>query len=160
MRRQTNALAAAGVLFCAMLGLSACRVQPPVAADALWPQALDASPLPLANMRASVAAGRQIFADRATGNCLLCHRITGLDAPFQGNVGPDLTLVGQRLSPAQLRFRIVDAARLNPATIMPPYYRTAGLRQVAQEYRGRTVLSAEQVEHLVAYLASLQAPAS
>ena len=90
---------------------------------------------------------------------MLCHRITGLDVPFQGDVGPDLTTVGQRLSPAQLRFRIVDASRLNPATVMPAYYRADGLNRVAEAWQGRTVLSAAQVEHLVAYLSSLQGPA-
>jgi sulfur-oxidizing protein SoxX len=81
--------------------------------------------------------------------------VAGLDAPFQGDLGPDLSRVGERLSAPQIRYRIVDASRLNPASIMPPYYRTESLHQVAEAYRGKTVLTGQQVEHLVAYLASL-----
>ncbi|MEE4192932.1 MAG: sulfur oxidation c-type cytochrome SoxX [Halieaceae bacterium] len=111
---------------------------------------------PLVQLAASPAEGKRIFLQREAGHCVLCHQVAGLDAPFQGNLGPDLTGVGSRLTAAQIRLRIVDASRLNPDTIMPPYYRREGLEQVAEAYRGRTVLSAEQIEHLVAWLASLE----
>ncbi len=120
-------------------------------------QASDTLP-PLAEVAASAAEGERVFIEREAGHCVLCHQVAGLDAPFQGNLGPDLTGIGSRLSAAQIRLRIVDAARLNPDTIMPPYYRSEGLEQVAQAYRGQTVLSAEQIEHLVAWLASLEQP--
>jgi sulfur-oxidizing protein SoxX len=87
---------------------------------------------------------------------VLCHRVASLPVTFQGDLGPDLSSVGARLTPAQLRLRIVDASLLNPRTIMPPYYRTWGLSQVAIEYRNKPVLTALQVEQLVSYLASLQ----
>ena len=111
---------------------------------------------PLVDIAASPAQGERIFVEREAGHCVLCHRVAGLDAPFQGNLGPALTGIGSRLSPAQIRLRIVDASRLNPDTIMPPYYRSEGLAQVAGEYRGQTVLSAGQIEHLVAWLATLE----
>lgn len=150
---------AAATLCCVLACTPACSTQPRAVLAGSPAPAADAMPAPLADIAASAEAGRVIFGERETGNCVLCHRITGLDVPFQGDVGPDLTAVGQRLSPAQLRFRIVDASRLNPATVMPAYFRTEGLNRVADAWRGRTVLSAAQVEHLVAYLSSLQGPA-
>lgn len=103
-----------------------------------------------------VAAGAQVFAARDQGHCVLCHQVQTLDAPFQGNIGPDLTGVGSRLSPAQIRYRIMDASQLNPATTMPPYYRVEGLSRVAPEFQGKTALTAAQIEDLVAYLEQLK----
>ena len=100
--------------------------------------------------------GAAIFVDRASGHCVLCHRVTSLDAPFQGDPGPDLSQVGARLTPAQIRLRIMDASLLNPRSVMPSYYRTEGLHRVASEQVGKTFLTAEQIEHLVAFLASLE----
>ncbi len=111
---------------------------------------------PLVDVAASPAEGERVFIEREAGHCVLCHQVDGLDAPFQGNLGPVLTGIGSRLSEAQIRLRIVDASQLNPDTIMPPYYRRTGLEQVAAGYGGQTVLSAEQIEHLVAWLASLE----
>jgi sulfur-oxidizing protein SoxX len=119
---------------------------------------IDATSQPLATELGRAEAGREIFVDRATGHCVVCHRVADLDAPFQGDLGPDLSAIGERLSAAQIRYRIVDVSRLNPATIMPPYYRTESLNQVAETYRGKTILTGEQIEHLVAYLSSLTAP--
>ena len=121
--------------------------------------AADAQPeplTPLAAIELSRAAGEAVFAEREQGHCVLCHRIDALPVPFQGNVGPALDGIGSRLSPAKIRYRIVDASRLNPETIMPPYYRTEGLSQVAEAYRGRPALSAEQIELVVHYLAGLR----
>jgi L-cysteine S-thiosulfotransferase len=116
---------------------------------------VDATSEPLATEPGRVAAGRDVFVDRTSGHCVLCHRVSGLDASFQGDLGPDLSTIGARLSAPQIRYRIVDASRLNPASIMPPYYRTESLAQVAEAYRGKTVLTGQQIEHLVAYLSSL-----
>lgn len=99
--------------------------------------------------------GREVLVGR-DGNCLLCHAVPETGARFMGNLGPPLSGVGARLSPGQLRLRLVDAKRLNPQSIMPSYYRTEGLVQVAAAYRGKTVLSAQQIEDVVAYLMSLR----
>lgn len=99
--------------------------------------------------------GRRIFVDRESGHCVLCHQVAGLDAPFQGDLGPALTGVGARLSSGQIRLRIVDSSRVNPATIMPPYHRTRQLERVGKAYQGQPVLTVTEVEHLVAWLASL-----
>ena len=100
--------------------------------------------------------GRALVADRQTGLCLLCHSGPFPEQPFQGDLGPDLRGIGTRLSEGQIRLRIVDASRVNPATIMPPYYRTEGLARVAPAFRGRPVLSAEQIEDVVAFLLTLK----
>ncbi len=67
-----------------------------------------------------------------------------------------LSGVGARLSEGQLRLRIVDSVRLNRDTIMPSYYRMDGLNQVAAAWRGKPVLTAQQVEDVVAYLLTLR----
>ena len=73
-----------------------------------------------------------------------------------GHLAPDLNGVGARLSEGEIRLRIVDPGRFNPATIMPAYYRNEGLTRVAPAFRGKTVLNAEQIEDVVAFLSSLK----
>jgi sulfur-oxidizing protein SoxX len=101
------------------------------------------------------ARGRQVVASRDS-NCLLCHSVPDSGTRFMGNLGPPLAGVGTRLSEAQLRLRIVDSLRLNPETIMPSYYRMEGLNQVGEAWRGKPVLTAQQVEDTVAYLLTLR----
>lgn len=101
--------------------------------------------------------GLAVFLDRERGHCLLCHQVASLDATFQGNIGPDLSHVGEQLSEAQLRLRLVDGTRLNPNTVMPAYFRIDELRQVGTDYRGKTVLTAQEVEDVIAYLQTLRA---
>ena len=75
---------------------------------------------------------------------------------MQGNLAPNLSGVGNRLSEGQLRLRMVDGSKVNPDTIMPSYYRTEGLERVAPRFRDKTILSAEEIEDVVAYLKSLR----
>ena len=90
------------------------------------------------------------------GNCLLCHALPDAGKRMTGDLAPALTGVGTRLSAGQMRLRIVDSARLNPDTIMPSYYRIEGLNQVAPQWRGKPVLTAQQVEDVIAYLRTLR----
>lgn len=90
------------------------------------------------------------------GLCLLCHSGPFPEERFQGNLAPSLAGVGARLSTGQIRLRIVDPGRVSPQTIMPAYFRTEGLQRVAPAYRGKTVLSAQQIEDIVAFLATLK----
>ncbi|HEV7881018.1 sulfur oxidation c-type cytochrome SoxX [Bradyrhizobium sp.] len=101
------------------------------------------------------ARGRALVLNR-TSTCILCHSGPFPEEKFQGDLAPDLAGSGGRWSKAQLRLRIVDASRLNPATIMPSYYRVEGLVRVGTSWRGRPLLSAEQIEDIVAYLATLR----
>jgi L-cysteine S-thiosulfotransferase len=103
-----------------------------------------------------VKRGRAIVADRQMGMCLLCHRAPIPEERFQGDLAPDLAGVGARLSREALRDRIIDPRRANPRTIMPAYLSTEGLTRVAPAFRGKTILSAEQVEDVVAYLVTLR----
>jgi len=119
----------------------------------------DAIPDALTQSEASPVRGEKVFSDRNQGHCVLCHVVTGLDVPFQGNVGPDLTLVGERLSAAQLRLRIVDYQIIMPGALMPSYYRRHDLYQVEEDYIAEMILSAQQVEDLVAYLSALDGDA-
>ena len=116
----------------------------------------DTIPMPLTATPGDAARGEIVFAGREQGHCVLCHVIDSLQTPFQGNVGPDLTSVGNRLTPAQLRLRIVDYQIFRPGTLMPSYYRKHDLYQVQEDYDGTTILTAQQVEDLVSYLSQLE----
>ncbi|HXP97337.1 MAG TPA: sulfur oxidation c-type cytochrome SoxX [Telmatospirillum sp.] len=100
--------------------------------------------------------GRLIVLDRKAGLCLLCHSGPFPEQPLQGNLAPSLTGAADRWSIGQLRLRIVDASRASPGTIMPSYYRTEGLTQVAPSFAGKPILTAEQIEDVVAFLATLR----
>jgi sulfur-oxidizing protein SoxX len=101
------------------------------------------------------ALGRALVLNRAS-TCILCHSGPFPEEKFQGDLAPDLAGSGGRWSEGQLRLRIVDASRLNPATIMPSYYRIDGLVRVGAAWRGKPILSAQQIEDIVAYLATLR----
>ncbi len=116
----------------------------------------DAIPASLTGAKGDPERGRAIVTNRHVGLCLLCHSGPFPEERMQGTLAPDLRGAGARWSEGQLRLRIVDARRLNPDTIMPPYYRTAGLDRVAPNFRGKPVLTAEQIEDVVAFLATLQ----
>ena len=118
----------------------------------------DSIPLPLTQTAGDAARGAQVFAAREQGHCVLCHQVKTLDAPFQGNVGPALDLVAARLDAGQIRLRIVDYQRLVDGALMPSYYRTDGFQQVGEPYKDKPVLTAQQIEDLVAYLVTLGAP--
>ena len=113
----------------------------------------DALSTPLAG-DADANRGRTLFISREGGHCVLCHAAPGIETA--GDVGPSLAHVGSRLSPAQIRLRIVDITRVNPNAVMPVFYRTEGATRVAPEYAGKPVLTGQQVEDLVAWLATLR----
>ncbi len=103
-----------------------------------------------------VARGRALVVSRQEGLCILCHSGPFPEEPFQGNLAPDLAASSALLSAAQLRARIVDASRFNPDTIMPSYFRTEGLTRVAPQFAGKTILTAQEIEDVVAFLVSLK----
>jgi sulfur-oxidizing protein SoxX len=116
----------------------------------------DAIPQPLTAAPGDAARGRSIVANRQVGLCLLCHTGPFPEERFQGNLAPDLAGTGARWSEGQLRLRIVDAGRLNPATIMPSYYRIGGLTQVNAAWQAKPILAAQQIEDVVAFLLTLR----
>lgn len=110
---------------------------------------------PLAGGVGDAARGREVVAGR-DANCLLCHAVPGAGKRSMGDLGPTLAGVASRLSAGQIRLRIVDSAILNPETIMPSYYRVEGLKRVAEPWRGKPVLTAQQIEDTIAYLLTLR----
>lgn len=109
----------------------------------------------LTGMPGEATRGRALVLDR-TSTCILCHSGPFPEAKFQGDLAPSLAGVGSRWTEGQLRLRLVDASRLNPATIMPSYYRVEGLVRVGPAWRDKPILSAGQIEDIVAYLTTLR----
>lgn len=144
--------------FLAMLVAVGCSAGLPAAAEPLIPQAMivdQSLPQPLAEADGDALRGETAFVDRDAGHCVLCHQVSRLDAPFQGNVGPTLDGVGSTYTEAELRLRVAQIRRVFPNSIMPDYYRVEGLQQVGVDWRGEPALSAQQIEDIVAFLATL-----
>lgn len=115
----------------------------------------DGIPKPLASP-GNAERGRALLVERAAANCVLCHAFPDPALRVSGNVGPSLAGIGARRTAAQLRLRIADIQRIDRDAVMPSYYRTATLDRVASGYRGQSILDAQQVEDLVAYLETLK----
>jgi sulfur-oxidizing protein SoxX len=113
---------------------------------------------PLTPQPGDPARGRQVVENRALSACLLCHGGPFAQPHLQGTIGPSLDGVGSRLSAGQIRLRLVDARKLNPDTVMPPYFVTDGLNRTGRQWQGRPILSAQQIEDVVAFLATLRLP--
>jgi sulfur-oxidizing protein SoxX len=145
MRRVVAALA------CSLVAFAAAAQEPLVPYRVVG----DSIPEPLAGAKGDAARGRAIVANRQN-TCLLCHAGPFPEERFQGNLAPDLRGAGARWSEGQLRLRLVDGRKLNPATIMPAYYRLDGLQRVAPAFRGKPILTAEQIEDVVAFLVTLR----
>jgi len=116
----------------------------------------DAIPASLSGENGDPARGRAIITNRQVGLCLLCHSGPFPEEKLQGTLAPDLKGAGLRSTKGQLRLRIVDASRINPDTIMPSYFRIDALARVAPLFRGRPILTAEQIEDVVAFLETLR----
>lgn len=145
-------LAAGAALATGLAALAAAEGLPPV-------RVIDGGiPEPLTDEPGDPVRGRRIAVDSNLGNCLICHAMPIPGVPGQGDLGPDLAGVADRLTIPELRLRIADPKLIDPDTIMPAYHRTEGLTRVAEAYRGRPILDAQQVEDLIAYLATLRVP--
>ena len=116
----------------------------------------DGIPQALAGLRGDAQRGRAIVASRQAGLCLLCHAAPIPEERFQGDLAPDLAGVGSRYDEAQLRLRVVDSRRLNPASVMPAFHAPSKAARVGTNWAGKPILSAQQVEDVVAWLASLR----
>jgi len=102
------------------------------------------------------AAGREAAINRKQGNCLACHAMPIPEQPFHGQIGPDLTGIADRYSEGELRLRVVDSKIINPDSFMPAFYKNEGFHRVLKKFQGKSILTAEQVEDIVAYLLTLK----
>ena len=116
----------------------------------------DAIERPLTARPGDRARGEALIADRRRSLCLLCHAGPFPEPHAQGTLAPDLRAVGARLSEGQLRLRVVDMRLVVPSSIMPSYYRVDGLERVAEPWQGRPVLTAGEIEDVVAFLVTLK----
>ena len=112
----------------------------------------------LTNVAGDPASGRKIFANKKLGNCLACHKNSDLsDQQFHGEIGPSLDGAASRWSEAQLRTIVVNAkAVFSSQTVMPGFYSLEVGENVRKDLIGKTILSAQEVEDVVAYLATLK----
>ncbi len=103
------------------------------------------------------AKGRKLAVNRKKGNCLACHVISDLkDQPFHGNVGPSLDGVADRYTEGELRLRVVNPKFFHSGSIMPAFYKKSGLNRVIKKFKDKTILTAQEVEDVVAYLKTLK----
>ena len=139
------------------LAISALLALPiPSQAQIIWDG--DAIPSSLSGQPGDPIKGRTIVTSRQTGLCILCHAGPFPEERFQGNLAPDLKLSVTNLSAAQLRARLVDPSKTNTNTIMPAYFRIDHLQRVAPPFSGKTVLSAQEIEDVIAYLLTIKTP--
>jgi len=141
-----------------MLALMTCLAEASAQSPAVASFTVDRDEIraPLAGLRGDALRGRAIVGNPGEATCLLCHAVPDSGQPVAGNVGPPLAGAGARLSEGQLRLRLVDSTRLNPQTAMPAYHRVEGLNRVGAAWQGKPVLTAQQIEDVVAYLRELQ----
>lgn len=116
-------------------------------------------PEPLEGLQSDPVRGRAVVI-RQSSTCILCHAGPFPNPHLQGDVGPDLHGVGARLTVPELRAQIVDARRINPASVMPTFWGTEGRTRVGPAWQGRPILEAQEIEDAVAYLSTLREPAS
>ncbi len=149
-RRACGSIALVGALTLAITTASADIVKYEIVDG----EAINAS---LTDQAGDAANGMAVFLNRKKGNCLACHVVSSLsDEPFHGEVGPPLDGVADRMSAGEMRLRVVDPKVVNEDTIMPAFYRTEGFERVLKDFEGKSILSAQEVEDVLAYLQTMK----
>ncbi|MEX5729356.1 sulfur-oxidizing protein SoxX [Rhodovulum iodosum] len=122
-------------------------------------------PEPLTDQPGDPENGRKIVGSKSMGNCVSCHAITDMaqDVPFHGEVGPLLDGLPDRYPEAMVRGILVNSKNVFQGTVMPAYYKVDGFIRVGDGYTGKALegeveplLSAQQIEDVVAYLMTLK----
>jgi sulfur-oxidizing protein SoxX len=116
----------------------------------------DTIPEPLVARAADASNGARLMADRHRSLCVLCHAGPFSEPHMQGNIAPNLKGLGSRLSAAQIRLRVANIKAINPDSLMPAYLAIADGLDIAEAWRGKTILDPGEVEDIVAYLATLK----
>jgi sulfur-oxidizing protein SoxX len=143
----------------AVIGISlALLLSPPASAAGLVKYQInnDAIAASLTGKAGDPVNGRKLAINRKKGNCLACHSMPISEQAFHGNIGPGLKSVSNRYSEGELRLRIVNPKVLNSETIMPAFYKIDGFNRVMKKFMGQTIISAQEVEDIVAYLMTLK----
>ncbi len=142
----------------ARVGMAAVALAATAAAQEVVPYTVrgDGIDTPLTSTPGDPIRGRAIAASRQQGLCLLCHSAPLPEERFQGNLAPDLAGAGARYTEAQLRLRVVEARRVHPGSFMPAFHSTAHLSRVGGAWQGKPLLTAQQVEDVVAWLVTLR----
>ncbi|GAB4347071.1 MAG: sulfur oxidation c-type cytochrome SoxX [Gammaproteobacteria bacterium] len=143
-----GALALATGLMAASAGAGESMVKYTVSGNAI-PQSLTGKP-------GDPKKGKALVIARKKGNCLACHMMPIPEEADHGQIGPALYGVANRMTPAEMRLRIVDPKVINPNTAMPSFYKTKGLHRVLKKFQGKPILTAQEVEDIVAYLSTLK----
>ena len=154
MKIRTLVAAAMGVAVSAAFGLSAMAGTPKLVNYKI----VDESSIPksLTGKPGNAKKGRKLAVHRKKGNCLACHKMPIPEQQFHGEIGPDLAGVGSRYSAGELRLLIVNPKVINEDTIMPAFYKNTGFNAVLKKFKGKTVISAQDVEDIIAYLLTLK----
>jgi sulfur-oxidizing protein SoxX len=131
---------------------------PPVGFKVVVTNGVPTIPAPLTAVPGDPKRGEQVLIERHLGNCLSCHEVSALrQEEFHGEIGPSLDGVAGRWDAAALRMIVVNPKLVfGDATVMPAFYRVDGLNRVRPEFAGKPILTAQQVEDVVAYLATLK----
>ena len=158
MSKKTTTPIVAAMVFGASMALTATFSGPVQAGEPVELASMTEMAEPLKGTTAGdPATGKKVFSNRKLGNCLACHSLQAMkEQPFHGEVAPPLDGVASRYSIAELRLRVVNPKEINPETQMPAYYRKDGLHRVMDKFKDKTILTAQQVEDLVAYLGTLK----
>lgn len=144
------------IITCASVALAGAALAEPVAPSSVVFEE-GAVAAPLTGQAGDAAEGRKVFANRKLGNCLACHvNSDWSEQPFHGEVGPSLDGTADRWSVAELRGIVSNSKKTFEDTIMPAFYRNAGFTRNLKKFEGKTILSAQQVEDVVAYLLTLK----
>ena len=154
MKTRTLVAAAMGVAVSTAFGLSAMAGTPTlvnykIIGESSIPKSLTGKP-------GNSKKGRKLAVHRKKGNCLACHKMPIPEQQFHGEIGPDLAGVGSRYSAGELRLLIVNPKVVNEDTIMPAFYKNTGFNAVLKKFKGKTVISAQDVEDIIAYLLTLK----
>jgi sulfur-oxidizing protein SoxX len=111
---------------------------------------LQGLPPSLTGLAGDAGRGRDVLANRQKGDCLSCHKLSALSAGGpQGGIGPALDGIAAKYNEGQLRQLIIEPKTYWPDTIMPSYFRPPGSSEAS-------VLTAAEIEDLVAYMATLK----
>ena len=150
-----TALVAGTVL---LTGLLAASIGTATAAGNVPYKVVDGNSIPmsLTGKAGNAARGKKVSVNRKKGNCLACHKMPIPSQQFHGEIGPTLIGVGSRYNEGELRLRVVDSRVLNPDSIMPAFLKNNGFHRPLKKFAGKSVLSASEIEDVIAYLKTLK----